>query len=191
MNFTSLKDIPTIETQNFLLRGISLEDAESLYSFMSDRETMKYITPFPVTTLEEMENKVNDSIESFLRQKEIPWVIIHKADNELIGMFRFHKLHLWHKKTEMGAVIRDDFQRKGVMTEILKPLLEFGFLTLQLNRIVGDLFASNKGSQRLMGKFGFHKDGQLRQTDFDGEEYHDTIVYSLLKSEYDAQNKGR
>lgn len=84
----------------------------------------------------------------------------------------------------MGAVIRKEYQNKGVMTEVLDVVLDFGFHTLRLNRIVGDIFAGNEGSRRLMERFGFKKEGVLRQTDFDGEKYHDTVVYSLLQAEY-------
>lgn len=177
--------IISLETKHYLLRGLSIGDAPALFDILKDRKTMQYITPHPVQTLEEMEEKMKAQLANFQQQKEIPWAIIHKESKQLIGMFRLHKLHLWHKKAEMGVVIAEDFQNKGVMTELLPEILRFGFLELGLNRIVGDIFAENTGSRKLLKKFGFHKDGVLRQTDFDGETYHDTVVYSMLKSEYD------
>ncbi|MGV3464239.1 MAG: GNAT family N-acetyltransferase [Heyndrickxia sp.] len=177
-------EIPVLETENYYLRGITLDDRSNMFSFMSDKETMKYITPHPVKTVKEMEASIERSLESFKQKKEIPWVIVSKQDNQVIGMFRFHKLHTWHQKTEMGVVIHKDFQKRGVMTEILPEILAFGFNKLGLNRIVGDIFADNKGSEKLMEKFGFHKDGILRETDFDGERFYDTVVFSMLKVEY-------
>jgi [ribosomal protein S5]-alanine N-acetyltransferase len=185
MNTTiELSVIPVIESEHYLLRGMTIEDAASMFAFMSDRETMKYITPHPVNTVAGVEQNIAKSLENFNQKKEIPWVIVNKVNSNVIGMFRFHKLHTWHQKTEMGVVIHKDYQQKGVMTEILKDILAFGFNKLGLNRIVGDIFADNKGSGRLMEKFGFHKDGVLRQTEFDGTRFYDTVVYSMLKSEY-------
>jgi [ribosomal protein S5]-alanine N-acetyltransferase len=181
---TLFQRIPVLYTKHYILRGISTKDAPNLFPFLSDADTMKYLTPHPVQTLEEMADKINLHLEGFHEKKEIPWVIIDKEQQEIIGFFRLHKLHLWHKKAEMGAVIRADYQHKGVMTELLPMILEYGFETLELNRIVGDLFAKNVGSQKLMEKFGFHQDGVLRQTDFDGTRYHDTVVYSMLRAEY-------
>ncbi|KQL51220.1 alanine acetyltransferase [Heyndrickxia shackletonii] len=183
-NVLELTEIPVIETDNYYLRGLTLEDAANMFPFMSDHETMKYITPHPVRTIKELEASILRNLENFKQKKEIPWSIVHKQNNQVVGMFRFHKLHTWHQKVEMGVVIHKDFQKKGVMTEILPEILEFGFNTLGLNRIVGDIFADNEGSKRLMEKFGFHKDGVLRETDFDGERFYDTVVYSMLKSEY-------
>lgn len=178
------KKLPILKTKNYQLRGIRVEDAPYLLTFMSDAKTMEYITPHPVQTLHEMEMKISDNLVNFQNEKEIPWVIMLKDSVEIIGMFRFHKLHMWHKKAEMGAILHKDYQQKGVMSEVLEAVLAYGFNVLGLNRIVGDIFAENKGSQKLLVKYGFHQDGIFRQTDFDGERFHDTIVYSMLKAEF-------
>lgn len=173
-----------METNQYLLRAITEEDTTYLYSIMADKETMKYITPHPVETLEGMKENIETSLDQFQRSKEIPWTIVHKKSGNVIGMFRLHKLNLWHKKAEMGVVIAKEWQQRGVMSEVLEEILRYGFQQLRLNRIVGDIFAKNRGSEMLLAKYGFTKEGTLRQTDFDGEEYHDTVVYSLLQTEY-------
>lgn len=181
---TAFTKIPTLETENYRLRGLTIADAAKLFEFMSDKNTMKYLTPHPVKTEAEMKEKIEGKLKRYGDQKEIPWVILNKQKEEIVGQFEFHKLHMWHKKAEMGVVIQGNYQNKGVMTEILVKLLDFGFETLGLNRIVGDIFAENVGSEKLLNKFGFRKEGVMRQTDFDGEKYHDTVVFSLMRSEY-------
>ncbi|MFC4558293.1 GNAT family N-acetyltransferase [Virgibacillus kekensis] len=181
------KSVPELYTKNYLLRGLIVDDAAELFLFMQDTETMKYITPTPVKSERAMKEEVQRQLEKYELQKEIPWVILNKENGELIGKFSYHKLHMWHRKAEMGVVIRKEYQRSGVMTEIMPEVLRFGFQTLNLNRIVGDIFAENRGSERLLEKHGFIKEGVLRQTDFDGERYHDTVVFSLLKPEYEGQ----
>lgn len=173
-----------IHTNNYTLRSISHEDAVNLFEIMGDAETMKYITSHPVQSIEEMEEKINTHLENFQLEKEIPWVIIDNKNERVIGMFRFHKVNMWHRKAEMGVAIHRDYQRKGLMTELMPEILRYGFEILELNRIVGDIFADNTGSRKILEKFGFKKEGVLRQTDFDGENFHDTVVYSMLRSEY-------
>ncbi|WP_174615113.1 GNAT family N-acetyltransferase [Virgibacillus ihumii] len=180
------KTIPVLETENYVLRGVTKNDASDLFPFLSDRETMKYITPHPVKTEAEVANEILLQLEKFNRQKEIPWVIADKHIETVIGTFSFHKLHMWHRKAEMAAIICHDYQNSGVMTEVLGKTLYYGFDILGLNRIVGDIFAGNTGSRKLLQRHGFVEEGTMRQTDFDGQIYHDTVVYSQLKSEYDA-----
>lgn len=179
-----MEAIPNLQCKNFTLRGLKLGDAPDLYPFMSQDETMRFITSHPVQTIAEMEKEVEERLIGFRQQKEIPWVIENEG-GEVIGFFRFHKLNLWHKKTEMGAVIRPDYQKNGVMTAVLHTVLPFGFDELHLNRIVGDIFAGNEGSRKLLENFGFRKEGVLRETDFDGDIFHDTVVFSMLKPEYE------
>lgn len=99
-------------------------------------------------------------------------------------MFRVHKIDRWHRKAELAAVFHKDYQRCGYATEIFEKVLPFAFNELGLNRVVGDIFAGNTASEKLLNHFGFTKEGRLRQTDFDGTRFHDTIVYSLLYSEF-------
>lgn len=179
-----LEVIPVIETNRFILRGIKMLDAKGLLPILSDAALMRYITPHPLQTQKELETEITEQLTRFKEQKEIPWVIIEKASRETVGTFRFHKLRMWHKSAEMGAVIRKESQRTGVMSELLPKLLDFAFNSLKLNRIVGDCFAENQGSRKLLENFGFTKEGVLRQTDFDGSRFHDTMVFSLLREEY-------
>lgn len=177
--------VPELHTGHYLLRGIKENDANSLYEILSNKTTMKYITPHPVESVEDMEEKIKGYLQKFQDEKEIPWVIVDQESYEVIGLFRLHKLHMWHKKAELGAIIHPDFQKSGVMTEVLECILYYAFYELKLNRIVGDIFSGNEASRRLLHKFGFTREGILRQTDFDGTHYHDTEVFSLLISEYE------
>ncbi|WP_456271292.1 GNAT family N-acetyltransferase [Bacillus sp. AK031] len=178
------KKAPIITTDHYYLSYMETEYAPQMYKFLGDKETMKYLTPHPPQNISDVAEKIARHQEQYRAEKEIPWAIVDKATEEVIGMLRLHKLNYWHKKAEMGVVIRKDHQHKGVMKEILPRVLSYCFLDLGLNRVVGDIFAENIGSRKLLLSHGFKEEGILRQTDFDGERYHDTVVFSLLKNEY-------
>ncbi|WP_026689635.1 GNAT family N-acetyltransferase [Alteribacter aurantiacus] len=176
----------TLTTKDYRLTPIEIHDADALFPIFNDKDTMAFITPHPVETIEEMTEKIENIKAKVKEEKELAWTIKTKEKNLVIGVFRFHKWHKWHQKAEMNAIISHHYQKTGVMSQLLPVVLEYGFCNLNLNRIVGDIFATNEGSKRLLLKHDFHCDGVLRQTDFDGERFHDTVVYSLLKDEYRA-----
>ncbi|WP_113928579.1 GNAT family protein [Bacillus sp. P14.5] len=180
----NLKSIPVVETENYLLTEMKEGYAPQMFDFLGDKATMKYLTPHPAQTVKETVEGIQQSLKQFSMQKEIPWVIKEKQSGEIIGMFRLHKLNFWHSKTEMGVVISKHHQKIGVMTELLPAVLSFCFNELRLNRVVGDIFAENEGSRKVLCAHGFREEGVLRQTDFDGDRYHDTVVFSLLRSEF-------
>ncbi|MBM7094487.1 GNAT family N-acetyltransferase [Bacillus sp. H-16] len=177
-------NIPDLKTADFLLTKVKPEDSVDLFPIFKDKETMKYITPHPVTSLEQMDQKLDTMISLMKKGKEASWIIRPTNHNEAAGLFRFHKIHKWHQKAEMNAVLSPVYQNSGVMTQILPCVLSFGLKEMKLNRIAGDIFIENQGSRRLLEKNGFHCDGILRQTDFDGERFYDTAVYSILRDEY-------
>jgi [ribosomal protein S5]-alanine N-acetyltransferase len=184
MKTQHVESIPVIETEHYYLSAMKELYAPQMFEFLGERETMKFLTPHPPESIEEVTENIHGSLNQFHIKKEIPWVIKDKETDKLIGIFRLHKLNFWHKKTEMGVVISKEFQSRGVMTEILPDVLSFCFMDLGLNRVVGDIFAENEGSRKLLMNYGFKEEGTLRQTDYDGERYHDTVVFSLLKKEY-------
>ncbi len=179
-----IQSIPKLHTENYRLREMREEDAEPLYEILSNPTTMRFITPHPVQSIEEMKEKIYTYLQQFKDEKEIPWVIEERSRDQVIGVFRLHKLHFWHQKAELGAIIHPNSQHKGVMKEVLDCILDYAFDELELNRIVGDIFSGNHASRKLLNRFGFQREGVLRQTDFDGKEFHDTEVFSILKSEY-------
>ncbi|TLS35422.1 GNAT family N-acetyltransferase [Pseudalkalibacillus caeni] len=180
----SFENYPLIETANYRLLEPTPTNAKDLFAFLSDKETMKFISPHPVETIQDVTVMIEKKKTNYKENKEIAWFIVHKLSNEVIGLFRLHKLNLWHKKTEMGVILKKQWHNQDVMSELFPGILSFCFRKLHLNRVVGDIFAENIASQKILEKYGFKKEGQLRQTDFDGESFHDTIVYSLLSKEY-------
>lgn len=69
------------------------------------------------------------------------------------------------------------------MSEALKRVLDFGFGTMQLNRIEALVFAQNIPSHRLLKKLGFKREGVLREYEFVKERFVDLTMYSLLRRE--------
>jgi len=77
-NSNIFKGIPVLETDNYILRGVMEKDVSELFVFLSDKETMKFITPHPIRTETETASAVQGYLQNYQEQKEIPWVIIDK-----------------------------------------------------------------------------------------------------------------
>ena len=71
------------------------------------------------------------------------------------------------------------------MTEALDAIIGFGFREVGLNRIQAVVMPGNEGSEKLLEKLGFRREGVLRQYDNWGEKgYVDMKMFSLLRREY-------
>lgn len=72
------------------------------------------------------------------------------------------------------------------MTEALEAVLGFGFREVGLHRIQAVVMPGNVGSERLLEKLGFQREGILREYENWGDKgYVDVTMFSLLRGEYE------
>ena len=73
------------------------------------------------------------------------------------------------------------------MTEALKPIIEYGFETMKLNRIEACIYKDNEASLSLIRNLGFTYEGNLRQHYCSQGEFSDSMLFSLLAREYNIR----
>jgi acetyltransferase len=73
--------------------------------------------------------------------------------HEIIGVGRFIKAH-GANEAEFAMLVTDQFQRKGLGTELLRRLIQFG-RDEKLQRLTGDILVENQGMQEICKKLGF------------------------------------
>jgi acetyltransferase len=76
------------------------------------------------------------------------------GQREIIGIGHLIKLNRANE-AEMALLVTDEFQRKGLGTELLRRLIQFGH-DENIQRLVGDILVENKGMQEVCQKLGFH-----------------------------------
>jgi RimJ/RimL family protein N-acetyltransferase len=105
-----------------------------------------------------------------------------------IGSCGFHQINWRNRSGEVGIIIGEkNCWGRGFGTEALRALLEWGFGTLNLNRIYLRVFADNLRAIRSYEKLGFELEGRMRQDDFRDGAYRDTLLMGLLREEWYAQ----
>jgi ribosomal-protein-alanine N-acetyltransferase len=112
--------------------------------------------------------------------------MVDKETGLLIGACGFHNWSVQHRRSEMGYGLNTEpYKRKGFMTEALRFLLPYGFSVLLLNRIEAITRPHNSASVKLLLKFNFQQEGLLRQHVFNQDAMEDSLIFSLLKQEFD------
>ena len=176
----------TIETNRLLLQKLSPEIMNQIFKENND---------------EEIKNILGYSEEEFVRQKKIyekgyesynqtmmNFQIVEKASSKIMGKCGFHTWNPQHHRAEIGYALNDDeFKNKGFMKEALEKTLEFGFQEMNLNRIEALIDENNLPSKKLLDYFGFVREGNLRGHYLVDGVFEDSVVFSLLKSEYNLR----
>ena len=156
INFTPF---PLLKTARLQLRKLKKEDAVTILFLRSDPEVNKYIKrPKPESTDDALAfiSKINNGIEE---NEWVYWCISLKENHKVIGT-----ICLWHfsedkKIAEVGYDLHPDYHQKGIMNEALNCVLNFGFNTLNLNKIEAFTHIDNQASKKLLinNKFIYKK----------------------------------
>src|SRR5699024_9435734 len=110
-------------------------------------------------------------------------VIVDEQTDRVIGAIEM-TIDKSNESGEIGYILRPDYWGKGIMTKVVEQIFDYGFNQLKLNRIWATTDAENIGSEKVMQKTGMIKEGLLRQDIKLKNGFRDTLVYSILYSEY-------
>lgn len=89
---------------------------------------------------------------------------------------------------EIGISIGEkDFWNKGYGTETMKLLIWHGFHNLNLHRIMLRVYETNPRAIRCYEKAGMIQEGRLRDGHYRAGSHVDVFLYSILRSEWEAE----
>jgi len=113
--------------------------------------------------------------------------ILEKKDGSKIGfIIHFHVLHLGTgtKQLEIGYALVPSERGKGYCTDAVKTIVDYLFLSREVIRIQACTDTRNLGSQKVLEKAGFKKEGTLHKYLFIRGEWRDAYLYSILREEW-------
>lgn len=183
-----------IETKRLLLKGLSPDDMKYIFENCSKPEIKRILGHRSEEDYQKEESKYKNGYSSYNRNFKL-FLMTDKASDTIIGRCGIHNWNAEHKRAEIGYVMQEEsYKRKGMMTETLDVIIEYGFKIMHLNRIEALVGIGNVPSLRLMEKYNFIKEGVLRQHYFTADKYEDSVLFSKLYQEYsnekDKQKQG-
>lgn len=89
------------------------------------------------------------------------------------------------KNAEMGYWLGEDFWGKGIMTEVVKAMTNYGFKTLDIERIYARPYGSNTASQRVLQKSGYKLEALMKDTIFKNGEFLDEFIFAARRKDWE------
>ncbi len=107
-----------------------------------------------------------------------------EIDGKAAGSIAFFpKDDVYRKSAEFGYYIAEEYWGKGIMTEVIKKIVEYAFENFNIIRIHAEPFARNVGSRRVLEKAGFKLEGILKNSVVKNDIIEDSCIYAILKGE--------
>jgi [ribosomal protein S5]-alanine N-acetyltransferase len=172
-----------IPTERLILKSITPEIIHELFNTKTKEEIIAYFG-FEEPEYEHHKTMHEKGMETD-RISLFFFLIIEKQTNLPIGVCGFHTWNKSHNRTEVFYhIYNEKDKQKGFMTETLKTVLNFGFNELNLHRIQAMVDANNIPSVKLLLRYGFLKEGTMREDYVVNGINEDSDCYSLLKWEW-------
>lgn len=176
--------IPFINTERLILKQAKASDAVDMHTYLSDKCVRRYMGIHPYESIQETKKEIKWYENIFKEQTGIRWGISLKDDPKIIGSCGFLNISKANMRAEIGYELHREFWGKGLMSEALAAILQFGFKDMNINRIEALVEPENIASLKLLENFHFVKEGLLRQYEYGMGKYDDLYMYSLLNEEF-------
>jgi ribosomal-protein-alanine N-acetyltransferase len=81
-------------------------------------------------------------------------------------------------------MLQPAYWNQGIISEALHEIIKYAFNTLNLHSLEALLDINNEASIAVLTKFKFIKEAHFKENYFFNDEFIDTLVFSLLKSNH-------
>lgn len=173
-----------ITTPRLILKSITPALIHELFATKSKEEIKNYFG-FDDDSFDHYRDMHEKGMETH-RISLFFFLLVNKDTGMPVGECGFHTWTPLHNRAEVFYNMRNDGNKqKGYMTEALEAVLKFGFTELKLHRIEALVDSENEPSLRLLLRYGFTKEGTMREDYAVNGINENSDCYSLLKWEWE------
>ncbi|MFK7786620.1 MAG: GNAT family N-acetyltransferase [Crocinitomicaceae bacterium] len=173
-------------TKRLKLRLVTPEIYEKVFE-LPKTDIMDFFGISTDEELSEEKERLERGLQSF-NKTFLYFQLIEKESDTVIGWCGYHTWYTQHDRAEIGyGLVSGQYMRKGIMTEALSSVIEYGFDEMNLHRIEAFASPTNVPSVKLLEAHNFQKEGVLKEHYLKDGIYEDSAVYGLIKTSANAE----
>lgn len=184
--FRTFSNMPTLQTARLTLRKLSPRDAFDLYDYAHRSDVTQYLTWNPHPDIAYSREYLEYLQGRYAGGMFYDWGIVYRT-GKLIGTCGFTSFNCTHDKAEVGYVLHPDYWGRGIATEALRKVIDYGFEKLNLHRIEAKFMKENERSLHVMEKVGMIFEGYQREAMLVKGRYVTVGTCAILRSEWEKQ----
>jgi RimJ/RimL family protein N-acetyltransferase len=176
-----------IRTERLLLREFVESDWQAVLAYQRDPRYLRFY-PSDDRSEDEVRRFVQMFVDNQRVQPRIKYqlAVVLPPGGVLIGNCGIRKGSIDALQADIGYELAPHAWGQGYATEAALAVLEFGFSQLNVYRIWANCLAENTASRHVLEKLGMRLEGQLRANEYFKGRWWDTMIYAILKPEWEA-----
>jgi len=167
---------------------MNMEDVDVLYNLVQKNPDLWTYMVRKMDSLGDMEKLVIEALKNFDKGIELPFTVIDKVSNTIIGSTRLYDIFFDRRTVELGSTFYDkSVQKTSINTECKFLLLKHAFEQLNVVRVQIKTDIQNVGAQRAIERIGGVKEGILRnERMLHNGRIRDAVLYSITNNEWNV-----
>lgn len=179
-----------LENEIVLLRPLKEDDFIKLLHFSLNEPELWNYSLLPADGESNLRTYIASALIDRGNEKAYPFIVIDKSTGEIAGSTRYYDFQQVHNTTQLGYTwYGKKFQGTKINKNCKLLMLEYAFDVLQLDRVEFRADNNNKRSIAAMKSIGCVEEGVLRSNCTSPKGRRDSIVLSILKSEWNDKIK--
>lgn len=166
-----------LETERLILKPIDESHVEDILKIRSNEVVNQFVKRIAPKTNYDALDFILTIKKRVQNNESLNWGISYKNQQNLIGTICLWKFSDDRKEAEVGYELLPEYHRKGIMSEALNAVLNYGFNELNLQTILAFTNKFNDNSKGLLLKHDF----VLQEGRID-EGFPENLVFSLKKN---------
>jgi L-phenylalanine/L-methionine N-acetyltransferase len=159
------------------IRRAEPDDYQALYEIFGGPKAFAGTLQLPYPSLEDWRRRLAEPPEGLYN-------LVAVIGERVVGMLGVHTFPNKPRRRHVGNVgiaVHDDWQGKGVGSALMRAGLDLADNWLNLTRLVLEVYTDNEPAIRLYERFGFEREGTLRQDAFREGRYVDSYTMARLR----------
>ncbi|GAF66510.1 putative acetyltransferase [Bacillus sp. TS-2] len=177
--FPFFYQLPTLQTERMTLRKVNKADLDSFIEATLSLQSEK-----TKVVEDDCTRFINHLLKCYDKGRPAPWGVIESKSNRLIGVCGFVHWSPLQASAELGYHLVESYWNAGIMTEVLKCLIDYSFMELGLKSIEAKCQIKNIASKRVLNKVGMKKSGTYSTYVWSSSKYEHLEYFRLDQSEY-------
>ena len=161
------------------LRKWKTGDEKDLVKHASDLDVVRFLKnsfPYPYTHSDARRwiYFANNLVNGCFRAIEV--------NGEVVGCVGIEMQEdVFCKSAELGYWIGREYWNKGIMTSVVKEMVEYAFSEMGIIRLYANVFDGNIGSVKVLEKAGFVHEARLKKAVYKNDEFLDQLIFAIIK----------
>lgn len=178
MRALNFNPFPVLKTKRLILRKMCQEDAKLLFDYQSNKLNFPHVEMQVYTNISQSYKYITEKNEAIQKNKWIIWAITYRNSNKILGTISLWNFNAIQETAEFGYGLFPGNTSKGIMTESLLRVIEFGFNEVGMKTIEAYTSILNVKSINLLKRADFSYINRIE------EESSILGIYRLLQKDW-------